>query len=83
MTAKAKIPKNPYGRLLSTEETAKVFQEMGYDEVTESRLRIWRMDKEHALHYYKKSESRQSHCYYKWEDIHEFKSLLQNGAAFI
>lgn len=69
------VAANPYGRLLSTGETA---EEIGYN-VTEYKLRVWRMDKDHPLAFYKKGSSDQGHCFYKWEDIQAFKQLIRDG----
>lgn len=62
-------------RMLNTDEAA---EEIGYD-VTSQKLRTWRMDKDHPLPFFKRSETPQSHCFYKWEDLQAFKKMIKSG----
>lgn len=68
-------PKNPYGRPLTTKEASnEITSRTNYD-VSEYKLRTWRMEDRHPNHplpFHKKDERPQSHCRYKWDEIMMF-----------
>lgn len=67
-----KYPPNPYNRALTTAEAA---QEL---EVSEWRLRSWRMIEDHGLSFFKRDGTK-GHCFYRWEDVIDYKSKIESG----